>query len=263
MTDTFLVARNPDPESKLPYLVRLPLEGGLVLKARDTWPRSARIYCHPAQDEWNQTLEIVDDVPILICRRRGASIDLVLDRPALARSQFVFTEARGRAAIFWQTQKVARTANPGARVPKGRSVEVLEIVVDTREKFGYRFAGREVALRKAALAAGDYAVEGPDGLIASVERKTLENFLASLADGTLAFQMQRLAEVPRAAVVVEANYPDVFRAFPKRGAWMAAMVGRLAVRYPEIPVIFAGSRKFAEEWSYRFLISSVEDASAV
>ena len=40
---------------------------------------------------------------------------------------------------------------------------------------------------------------------------------------------------------------------------MAAMLGRLAVRYPEIPVIFGGSRKFAEEWSYRFLSSAAED----
>jgi hypothetical protein len=27
------------------------------------------------------------------------------------------------------------------------------------------------------------------------------------------------------------------------------MLGRLAVRYPEVPIIFAGSRKFAEEWA--------------
>jgi len=30
----FLVARNPQPDSRLPYLVRLPLGDGLVLKAR-------------------------------------------------------------------------------------------------------------------------------------------------------------------------------------------------------------------------------------
>jgi hypothetical protein len=45
--DSFLIARNPEEDSKLPYLLHLPIEGGLVLKARDTWPRSARIYCHP------------------------------------------------------------------------------------------------------------------------------------------------------------------------------------------------------------------------
>ncbi len=46
-------------------------------------------------------------------------MDLVLDRPRLFRSQFVFTEAKGRAAIFWQTQKTARAANPGGRIPAG------------------------------------------------------------------------------------------------------------------------------------------------
>ncbi len=45
--DSFLIARNPEEDSKLPYLLHLPIEGGLVLKARDTWPRAARIYCHP------------------------------------------------------------------------------------------------------------------------------------------------------------------------------------------------------------------------
>jgi hypothetical protein len=34
----FRVARNPDPESRLPYLVWLPLEGGMVLKAREARP---------------------------------------------------------------------------------------------------------------------------------------------------------------------------------------------------------------------------------
>jgi hypothetical protein len=44
---TFSVARNPDPASKLAYLVRLPLpEGPLVLKAADSWPRTAKVYCH-------------------------------------------------------------------------------------------------------------------------------------------------------------------------------------------------------------------------
>lgn len=261
--EPFLVALNPDEESTLPYLVRLPLEEGLVLKARDTWPRSARVYCHPAKLEWDDGLEIVDCAPTLVCSRRGAAVDLVLDRPKLARSQFIFTEIKGRPAIFWQTQKAAREASPGARVPRGRSVHTLHVVQDTREKYGYRFAGQPVEVSRQALPAGDYAVAGPGGLLAAVERKTLENFSASLADGTLAFQLQRLAELPRSAVVVEGSYPELFRSNPGRRAWMAAMIGRLAVRYPEVPMIFAGPRKFAEEWTYRFLHSAAEDAAAL
>jgi ERCC4-type nuclease len=43
------------------------------------------------------------------------------------------------------------------------------------------------------------------------ERKTFENLVASLSDGTLAFQMQRLGEVARAAVVVEGRYSVLFK----------------------------------------------------
>jgi hypothetical protein len=41
----FLVARNPQEDSRLSYLVQLPLEDGLVLKARAPWPATARVYC--------------------------------------------------------------------------------------------------------------------------------------------------------------------------------------------------------------------------
>jgi hypothetical protein len=255
----FRVARNPDPESRLPYLIWLPIEGGLVLKARETWPRASRVFCAEDAIGWDQAAELLEDVPALLCRRRGAAIDLVLDRPSLSRSQFVFTEARGRPAIWWQTQKTAQAANPGARIPRGRSAGVLIIAIDTREKYGWKFADRVLAIERRTLPAGDYAAIVGDAVVAAIERKTLENLATSLSDGSLAFQLQRLAELPRAAIVVEGDYPDLFRTQPGRGSWLADMVGLLAVRYPEVPVVFAGSRKFAEEWAYRFLGAAVAD----
>ncbi len=101
-------------------------------------------------------------------------------------------------------------------------------------------------------------------VIGLVERKTLENLATSLSDGTLAFQLQRLAEAGRAAaIVVEGDYPDLFRTQPRRGSWLADMLGRLAARYPEVPVVFAGSRRFAEEWTYRFFGAAVADAAGM
>jgi hypothetical protein len=35
----------------------------------------------------------------------------------------------------------------------------------------------------------------------------------------------------------------------------------LQVRYPEVQVVFADSRKFAEEWTYRFLAAALADAT--
>ena len=48
----FVVARNPDPESSLPFLVHIPLGAdGIALKVRDVWPRTTKLYCHRA-DGW-------------------------------------------------------------------------------------------------------------------------------------------------------------------------------------------------------------------
>lgn len=256
----FVVARNPDPESKLPYLLNVPVDGGLLLKARDTWPRSARVYCHPLAEGWPEKPDVVEEVPVKVCKRRGAAVDLVLNRPRLARSQFVFTEVRGRPAIFWQTQKAARAANPGARIPRRRVLSQLMILVDSRERYPFRFPGRPVDLQRAPLSAGDYAVGTPDRVVAAVERKTLEDFVTSLSDGTLAFQMQRLGELPLAAVVVEGRYSQLFRLEHVDPAWIADGLSRLHARYPEIQVTFADSRKFGEDWTYRFLLAASGDA---
>jgi hypothetical protein len=259
----FLVARNPEEESKLPYLLRLPLGGGMVLKARESWPRSSRVYCHRLEEDWPADAEILDRADVVSCRRRGAAIDMVLDRPRLSRSQFVFTEVRGRPAIFWQTQRTARSANPGARVPRRRALtEGFRIWIDTRERYPYRFEGRDLRTERVALPAGDYAVRsGDDVILAAVERKSLENLASCPSDGTLAFQMQRLAELPFAAVVVEGRYSGLHKLEHVSGAWLVDVLTRLQVRYPEVQVVFADTRAFAEDWTCRFLAAATSDAT--
>jgi len=99
-----------------------------------------------------------------------------------------------------------------------------------------------------------------EALIAAVEGKTFENFTASLSDGTLAFQMQRLAEVGTAAVVVEGRYSALFKLEHVPPAFIPDGLARMQVRYPEIQVVFADSRRFAEEWTYRFLAAALTDS---
>ncbi|MGH3085413.1 MAG: ERCC4 domain-containing protein [Gaiellaceae bacterium] len=257
---TFLVARNPEADSRLPYLLRLPLEDEPVLKARESWPATTRVYCHRFEEPWPENAEVVEQTQVRLCRRRGAAIDLVLDRPRLARSQFVFTQVKGREAIFWQTQKTARAANPGGRIPRRRALtEPVTIAVDTRERYPYRF-NQAVEPVRATVPAGDYAVSTPDGsVLAAVERKSLEDLAAALSDGTLAFQLQRLAELPLAAVVVEARYSSLFKLEHVNGNWLADQLARLEVRYPEVHLVFADSRRFAEDWTYRFLTTALAD----
>ena len=63
--DRFLIAKNPDEASSLKYLVRLPIDDGVILKVRDTWPTTARVYCHPFDGAWPDPAELVDDVPVV------------------------------------------------------------------------------------------------------------------------------------------------------------------------------------------------------
>ena len=47
------VARNPGPDGSLPYLLRLPVGGGLVFRTRGTWPRTSAPYRHPVDaSDW-------------------------------------------------------------------------------------------------------------------------------------------------------------------------------------------------------------------
>ncbi len=45
--------------------------------------------------------------------RRGAAIGLILDRGRENRSQLVFTIARGRDVVFWQSPHTRKQARPG------------------------------------------------------------------------------------------------------------------------------------------------------
>jgi hypothetical protein len=261
-----LIARNPDPESTLPYLIRLPIGDGLVLKAHDSWPRTNRVYCH-REPSWPEHPEILEDVPVIQCRRRGVAIDLVLDRPRENRSQLVFTRLpTGREGIFWQTRKVVTRARPGARIPGPRITGLggaFVIAVDTREQYPYRFAKQQATVERVALNAGDYAVRSSDGrVLAAVERKTIEDLSSSLNNGTLTFELSRLAELARASVVVEERYSTLVGNPRSPAGFLPDLLARVQVRYPEIPIVFMETRPLAEEWTYRWLGAALAELEA-
>ncbi|MGD8684052.1 MAG: ERCC4 domain-containing protein [Chloroflexota bacterium] len=258
MSRRFLVARNPDPDSTLPYLLRVPIgKDGLALKARDTWPRTSRVYCHRIE-AWPDDAEIIEDVPVLECHRRGVAVDLLLDRKREFRSQFVFTRiAGGREGIFWQTRKVASTARPGARIPGRRISDLagtLTILVDTRERYPYRFAKQQAESKREALPAGDYAVRDAAGrIVAAVERKTIGDLAGSLNNGSLTFELAKLSSLPRSAVVVEDRYASLLKLTHAPSGYLPDLLARVQVRYPETPIVFTETRPLAEEWTFRWL----------
>jgi hypothetical protein len=267
-----VLARNPDPESSLGFLLRVPLGAGLVFRTSGTWPRTKALFCYPVGlEEWPDEPEVVERVPVRSCARRGAAIDLVLDRGRENRSQIVFTRGRGRDMVFWQSPKTRKQARPQVRTPTARAAGVrgageLEVVVDSHERYPYRFARPGVATVRRALPCGDYGVTLDGALVAVVERKSLADLVTSLTTGKLNHALAELASVRRAAVVVEDRYADVFKLDFVRPATVADGLAELQVRRPTVPIVFCDTRKLAEEWAYRFLAAALasarEDAAA-
>ena len=59
-----------------------------------------------------------------------------------------------------------------------------------------------------------------------------------------------LAALPCAAVVVEERYGTLVRQPRVRAGWLCELVAQLQVRYPGVPIVFADSRKLAEDWTH-------------
>jgi len=254
----FVIARNPDESSSLPFLVRLPLgPNGVALKVRDTWPRTAKVYCHRA-DEWPTDLEVLDRVPVRSCVRRGAAVDLVLDRSRENRSQFVFTTARGREVIFWQTARTAKQARPAVSVPTSRAAgQRLHILVDSHEQYAWNFSQQQATISRRALPAGDYAVVAGDEIVAAVERKSIADLVATLTTGKLRYVLADLAAVGRSALVVEDRYSAIFKLERVRPSIIADGLAEAQVRFPTVPIVFCETRQLAQEWTYRFFGAAV------
>jgi ERCC4 domain len=254
-----VIARNPDPESRLPYLLRVPLGAGLVFSTAGTWPRTKALYCHPlGLEDWPDEAEVVERTELRSCHRRGAAIDLILDRSRENRSQLVFTTARGRDAVFWQTPRVRKQARPQVRTPTARAAGVAEpeIIVDAHERYAYRFGRQAVRTVSRVLPCGDYGIVVDGRLVAAVERKSLADLVASLTGGRLHYALGDLAALPRAALVVEDRYSQIYKLDRVRPAVVADGLAEYQVRWANVPIAFCESRQLAEEWTYRFLAAA-------
>jgi len=255
-----LIAVNPDEDSRLPYLLRVPQPGvDLLFRTSGTWPRVKALYCYPVGlEEWPTDPVIIERLPLRSCQRRGAAIDVIVQRARENRSQLVFTTARGRDAVFWQSPRTRKQARPNVRTPTARAqgIEELQILVDAHEQYPYRFGTQQASTLQRALPCGDYGLVLDGRLVASVERKSLADLVASLTSGKLRYQVADLAALPRAAVVVEDRYSQLFKLDRVRPAVVADGLAELQVRWPNVPIVFCEARQLAEEWTYRFLAAA-------
>lgn len=95
-----------------------------------------------------------------------------------------------------------------------------------------------------------------------VERKSLADLVRRLIDGQLTYALAEIASIPRAAVVVEDRYSNLFKLDYTQPGFVTEMLAALTVRYPTVPIHFGETRPLAEEWTYRFLGAALAHAQA-
>lgn len=118
MAPAFRIARNPDPGSTLPYVLRVPVgTKPLVLEARDTWPRTAKVYCH--RGEWPDDARTWRRSPRdRACAVVSPSTSCSTARARIARSSWSpCSRAAARASSGTPRRPPARPARACASVP--------------------------------------------------------------------------------------------------------------------------------------------------
>lgn len=147
-----------------------------------------------------------------------------------------------------------KKARPNVSIPTRRaSGQTLQIIVDTAEKYAYKFTQQQTGTVKRRLPAGDYAVEYSGTVVAAVERKSLDDLAGSLMSGKLTYALAELSALPRAGLVVEDRYSALFKLKHVPGGQIADALAEAQVRFPAVTIMFAETRPLAQEWTYRFL----------
>lgn len=254
-----LIGRSPDPGSSLPVLLRLPVAGGppILLATRETWPGAKDLYCHELRT-WPEGAEVLERHAVQACWRKGRAVHLVLERSRKRRSLFVWTQSRtGKRLIFWRTQRTMRGARPGVRVPQARGLDrALEIAVDHRERYAWRFEGQKASTVKRELPAGDYGVLLDGKLVAAIERKTAGNLVSDAVDGRLAMTLGELSLLPSAALVVEGRLSEALKNDYVDSGWLLSLFAALQVTHPRVGWTFAESRTLAQDFAFRWLAAA-------
>ncbi len=134
------------------------------------------------------------------------------------------------------------------------------IIIDTREKDPFPLVGYETQV--ATLRTGDYSLLGFEDRVA-VERKSKSDAYGCVGAGRKRFVecLERLAELDRAAIVIERSIEDFNRNPPARTKIDSRMaVGSYiswACKY-RIPVFWCDNRGYAERITVRFLAAYVK-----
>jgi len=253
---------------RFPYRVAIERDGRTVLAVRAAapWPGPGQqVFClrEDGSDPTGPS-EPVEQCPVVSLNRIGRKFTVVLDRPQRKRCEFLFVTKPRRDGsgdyeqVFFRTESGIRAHRSRTRAEVQPREVQLDVVVDSGEKYAWRFPGATVTTRR--LAVGDYALVQDERITAVVERKSYDNVLSDLgAVQAWHHALADLARHERAALVIEAQYGDFLDERRLDGRWpslhVARVLAEIAVLHPRLPIVFAGTRKLANQWTYRFFLA--------
>jgi hypothetical protein len=251
-----------------PFRISIDHDGRTIIavRAKASWPGPGQnIFCLREHDfDPAEHLDLIERVPVLSLTRVGRKLAIVLDRPQRKRCEFLAVDKPRRDGsgtyeqVFFRTESGIRAHRSRSRVELRSAPAALEIVIDSAERYPWRFPGASITRRK--LPVGDYGLMIDDQLTAVVERKSFDNLLGDVgALQALHHQLADLASVPVSALVIEAEYRDFLDPARLEGRWPAAhlarVLGEVSALHPRLPIIFAGNRKSANAWTHQFFVS--------
>ena len=262
MTAFWIVERAPS--RRFPFRVSIEQGERLVaaFRTQARWPGPGQqVFCLRERDfDPAEPLDEVERVPVAHLTQVGRKLAVTLDRPNRKRCEFLVVKKEKRDGgsyeqVFFRTESGIRAHRSRTRVELKGHEAPLHVVVDSGERYPWRFPGATVERRK--LQAGDYALLVGERIVAVVERKSFDNLVGDLgAVQALHQALADLASHETAALVVEAQYRDFLDANRLAGRWppeyLARVLAEVAALHPRLPVIFAGNRKLANVWTERF-----------
>jgi len=182
------------------------------------------------------------------------------------------------------TAKAAASTNVNATNNAEPAISEFVVLVDSREQAPWQFHGiftdtpgkppkpLVVRTRIATLRTGDYSIEkahaaaqGHPGTphACAIERKSLADLWGTLGAGRERFEreLQRLSQLDRAVVIVEAGWPDILGNASGHPAELSRLTRKAVlhsiiawqIEYPQIQWILAGNRAIAERIAWRWL----------
>jgi len=252
-------------DARFPYMVMIERSGKILLQllVQERWPgQKGNVFCLRVEHDEHPDAAEVECLPVVSLRRYGKRLAVVLDRAKNKRCDFLFltkqykTRQGSYEQIFWRTEKALKERRPRVRL-SSHTKSPVHIVIDSSERYPWKFP--DPAPLRRQLPSGDYALMQEGRIIAVVERKTIENLLADF--GRMHAFHQQLSELEtyrHAALVIEANYSDFLK--PEKmnfypPSFTARAIAEIQAFHPGLPMIFAGNRKCAQEWAYRFFFA--------